>query len=112
MPHIQFLFFFSYNSVAPRNQLLEFLRFCATGSHLPLVGDYSGMHIATVSLIIKRVATVIAYLANRFIIVPRKRLEREQQWLQFYEKARVIGVHIRIQSPVCNFFILPLCLIL
>lgn len=83
-----------------------FLRVCATGSHLSLIGDFAGMHYSTVSRIIKRVGTALAQKANNFIKMPNSEEERNMQNLLFYERAcfpRIIGVidctHIRIQSP-------------
>lgn len=108
-------FYFSNNSVAPINQLLVFLRVCATGSHLSLVGDFAGMHYSTVSRIVKRVANALATRAKTFIKMPRTEEERNKNNLLFYEKARfprVIGAidctHIKIQSPGKHYLFIDL----
>ncbi|KAJ8950839.1 hypothetical protein NQ317_007942 [Molorchus minor] len=94
------------HSVAPINQLLIFLRFCATGTHLSCIGDFGGVHFSTVSRIIVRVGRVLATLYNRYIKMPRTQDEINNNHFAFYEKARfprVIGsidcTHIKIQSP-------------
>lgn len=98
--------YFRNNSVAPINQLLIFLRFCATGSHLSCIGDFGGVHLSTASRIVVRVGIALAGLSNRFIKMPRTQEEINNHQLTFYEKARfprVIGAvdctHVRIQSP-------------
>lgn len=98
--------FFRNNAVSPINQLLVFLRFCATGSHIACIADFCGVHTSTASRIIARVANAIAGLYNRFIKMPLTQEERNVNYMSFYEKAhfpRVIGAidctHIKIQSP-------------
>lgn len=99
------LYSFRNRSVAPINQLLVFLRFCATGTHLSCIGDFGGVHLSTVSRIIVRVGRALAGLYNRFIKMPTNNEIAECQ-LKFYEKSRfprVIGAidctHVKIQSP-------------
>ena len=96
----------SNNSVAPMNQLLIFLRLCATGSHLACIGDFGGVHLSTVSRITKRVARALASKHGRYIRMPQTLEEIHRSQLNFYEIARfprvicaVDGSHIRMQSP-------------
>ncbi|KAG5879956.1 hypothetical protein JTB14_024549 [Gonioctena quinquepunctata] len=88
------------------NQLLIFLRLCATGSHLSCIGDFGGVHLSTVPRITKRVGRALAGLNRRFIRMPETAEEINKTQLEFYEKARfprvigaVDGTHIKIQSP-------------
>ncbi|ENN77842.1 hypothetical protein D910_12254, partial [Dendroctonus ponderosae] len=93
------------NSVAPINQLLVFLRFCATGAHLVCIGDFSGIHLSTASRIVVRVGSTLARLYSKFVKMPLVDNINECQ-LKFYKKPRfprVVGVidctHIKIESP-------------
>nr|CAI5862702.1 unnamed protein product [Callosobruchus analis] len=95
------------NSVAPMNQLLMFLRLCATGTYLSCIADFSGAHLATVSRHVKRVAVALARLSPRFIRMPETAEEIGNAQHGFYQIARfprvvgaVDGTHIRIKSPV------------
>nr|CAI5832177.1 unnamed protein product [Callosobruchus analis] len=95
------------NSVAPTNQLLMFLRLCATGTYLSCIADFSGAHLATVSRHVKRVAVALARLSPRFIRMPETAEEIGNAQHGFYQIARfprvvgaVDGTHIRIKSPV------------
>lgn len=88
------------------NQLLIFLRLCATGSHLDCIGDFGGVHLSTVSRITKRVARAVASKSRRFIKMPATAEEMSRSHLEFYERARfphiigaVDGTHVKIQSP-------------
>lgn len=54
-------------SVSPMNQLLTFLRFCATAKHFISVGDYMGCHLSTVCRIIHRVAKAICLRCKHLI---------------------------------------------
>ena len=94
------------NSVSPINQLLVFLRFCASGSQLISVGDFAGMHLSTVSRIIKRVASAIAHHYNDYIKFPQTVEEIREVQTNFStiaEFPRVIEAldctHVKIQSP-------------
>ncbi|KAG5868041.1 hypothetical protein JTB14_001733 [Gonioctena quinquepunctata] len=94
------------NSVAPMNQLLIFLRLCATGTHLSCVADFGGTHLSTVSRIVKRVGRALASKSRRFICMPERLQDITRGQFDFYEIARfprvigaVDGTHIRIQSP-------------
>nr|CAI5842434.1 unnamed protein product [Callosobruchus analis] len=44
------------NAIAPVNQLLLFLRFCASGSYIVSVADLVGVHKSTASRIVERVS--------------------------------------------------------
>nr|CAI5831652.1 unnamed protein product [Callosobruchus analis] len=95
------------NSVAPMNQLLMFLRLCATGTYLSCIADFSGAHLATVSRHVKRVAVALARLSPMFIRMPETAEEIGNAQHGFYQIARfprvvgaVDGTHIRIKSPV------------
>nr|CAI5832615.1 unnamed protein product [Callosobruchus analis] len=97
------------NSVAPMNQLLMFLRLCATGTYLSCIADFSGAHLATVSRHVKRVAVALARLSPRFIRMPETAEEIGNAQHGFYQIARfprvvgaVDGTHIRIKSPGGN----------
>lgn len=88
------------------NQLLIFLRLCATGSHLACIADFGGVHVSTTSRIVKRVCRALASKSQRYIKMPQTEEEIQTHQLQFYEIARfprvigaVDGSHIRIQSP-------------
>lgn len=88
------------------NQLLVFLRLCATGSHLACIGDFAGVHTSTASRITKRVGRVLASKSRTFIKMPETAEAIGQIQLEFYQIARfprvvgtVDGTHIRIQSP-------------
>ena len=88
------------------NQLLMFLRLCATGTHLACIADFGGVHPSTVSRIIKRVGRALASKYRRFVKMPETPEELQKNQLEFYAKARfprvigaVDGTHIRIQSP-------------
>lgn len=92
--------------MAPINQLLVFLRFCATGTHLACIGDFAGVHLSTVSRINVRVGRALARLYNRFVKMPQTHEEIAENQLKFYENSRfprVVGVidctHVKIQSP-------------
>lgn len=92
--------------MAPVNQLLITLRFYATGSHLLAVGDMHGVHVSTVSRIIKRVSTALIRLRNRYINMPSTDAEIQTSQGEFYSLANfpnVIGTldctHVKIQSP-------------
>ncbi|XP_031328081.1 putative nuclease HARBI1 [Photinus pyralis] len=94
------------NSISPMQQLLIALRYYATGNHLLSIADFAGVHVSSVSRIVKKVSVAIASLRARYIKLPftaEGLLELQQQ---FYEVARfprvigaVDGTHIRIQSP-------------
>jgi hypothetical protein len=82
------------------------IRFYATGNFLITLGDFAGIHKATVSRILKKVTRIIASLKSKFIYMPRDRAERREAYSNFYNIARfpnVIGTidctHVRIQSP-------------
>nr|CAI5832176.1 unnamed protein product [Callosobruchus analis] len=109
------------NSVAPTNQLLMFLRLCATGTYLSCIADFSGAHLATVSRHVKRVAVALARLSPRFIRMPETAEEIGNAQHGFYQIARfprvvgaVDGTHIRIKSPgdsgynLRNYLLTPL----
>ncbi|KAJ3653046.1 hypothetical protein Zmor_018964 [Zophobas morio] len=93
-------------AVSPINQLLTTLRFFASGGHLSTVADYMGMHISTVSRIIRRVSDAIARLYHHFIKMPQTLMEQRLIQNGFFDIARfprVIGAidctHIKIESP-------------
>lgn len=52
------------------NQLLIFLRLCATGNHLASIGDFGGVHVSTVSGLTKRVGRALAGKSRQFIRMP------------------------------------------
>lgn len=93
--------------MSPINQLLITLRFFATGSHQLAVGDLHGVHVSTVSRIIKRVTNSLVHrLRNKYIKMPATGREIETNQQLFYEIANfpyVIGTidctHVKIQSP-------------
>lgn len=92
--------------MSPINQLLIFLRFCATGTHLLAVADFAGVHFSTASRIVARVSRVIAHLYVHHVKMPQNENEIIENQLDFFRIARfprVIGVidctHVRIQSP-------------
>lgn len=94
------------NSVSPINQLLVTLRLFSTGGHLQSVADFAGMHLSTVSRIVKRVSEAIAQLYVAFIKFPDNAEEVNKIQQDFYDVAsfpRVLGAidctHVRIQSP-------------
>ncbi|KAI4455445.1 hypothetical protein MML48_9g00016292 [Holotrichia oblita] len=98
------------NSVSPMNQLLVCLRFYSTGGHLQAIADFAGMHVSTVSRIIKRVSAIIAALGRRYIKFPDTQEAIKACQRKFYDVAsfpRVIGAidctHIKIESPVSLF---------
>ncbi|KAF5281910.1 hypothetical protein FQR65_LT14436 [Abscondita terminalis] len=91
------------------NQLLVSLRLYSTGGHLQSIADFSGMHLSTVSRIVKRVSEAIARLYPRYIKFPNTEIEIKQSQQQFYSVAsfpRVVGAidctHMKIQSPGDN----------
>nr|CAI5831649.1 unnamed protein product [Callosobruchus analis] len=91
------------------NQLLMFLRLCATGTYLSCIADFSGAHLATVSRHVKRVAVALARLSPMFIRMPETAEEIGNAQHGFYQIARfprvvgaVDGTHIRIKSPGGN----------
>nr|CAD7207158.1 unnamed protein product [Timema douglasi] len=93
-------------SLSPMNQLLLTLRFYALGSLLISVGDFSGVHKSTASVIIKKVSLIIANLRPQFIHFPHTAADKKTNQVEFYSKnhfPRVVGAidctHIRIQSP-------------
>lgn len=93
-------------SVSPINQLLITLRFYATGEHLLSIADFGGMHVSTVSRIIKRVSEAIASLLPQYVRFPLTNEGIQRSKTEFYQKAsfpNVIGAidctHVRIQSP-------------
>ena len=93
-------------SVSPMNQLLVCLRFLATNGHLQSTADFAGVHLATASRIIKRVAAAIGRFYGRFIRFPGNADGIRQKNVGFYEIAAfpkvigaVDGTHIKIQSP-------------
>ncbi|KAJ3655790.1 hypothetical protein Zmor_014903 [Zophobas morio] len=93
-------------AVSPINQLLTTLRFFASGGHLSTVADYMGMHISTVSRIVRRVSDAIARLYHHFIKMPQTLMEQRLIQNGFFDIARfprVIGAinctHIKIESP-------------
>ncbi|KAI4455470.1 hypothetical protein MML48_9g00002315 [Holotrichia oblita] len=97
------------NSVSPMNQLLVCLRFYSTGGHLQAIADFAGMHVSTVSRIIKRVSAIIAALGRRYIKFPDTQEAIKACQRKFYDVAsfpRVIGAidctHIKIESPGGN----------
>ncbi|KAJ8967001.1 hypothetical protein NQ317_002758 [Molorchus minor] len=52
----------SNNCISPINQLLTCLRFYSTGGHLQMVADFAGMHVSSVSRIIRRVLKILKIL--------------------------------------------------
>ncbi|XP_031328994.1 putative nuclease HARBI1 [Photinus pyralis] len=107
-PHIEYPYNLN-NCVSPINQLLVFLRFCATGTHLACIGDFAGMHLSTASRIVVRVGAALASHYNRFIKMPQTQQDMNMAQMSFYEIARfprVIGAidctHVKIQSPGGN----------
>ncbi|VEN51211.1 unnamed protein product [Callosobruchus maculatus] len=102
---IEYHYDFNY-SLAPINQIMIFLRLCATGTHLTCIGDFAGVHYSTVSRIAVRVGSAIARHYNQFVNLPQTAEEINAAQLSFYERARfprivgaIDGTHIRIQSP-------------
>ncbi|KAJ8914128.1 hypothetical protein NQ315_016205 [Exocentrus adspersus] len=105
-------------SVSPINQLLITLRLYSTGGHLQTIADFGGMHVSTVSRIVKRVSEAIAGLYRNYITFPNDidGLRKIQQ--DFYDIAsfpRVCGAidctHIKVESPgdsgyPCNNYLL------
>nr|CAI5836612.1 unnamed protein product [Callosobruchus analis] len=96
---------FNY-SLPPINQIMIFLRLCATGTHLTCIGDFAGVHYSTVSRVAVRVESAIARHYNQFVKSPQTAEEINAAQLSFYERARfprvvgaIDGTHIRIQSP-------------
>ncbi|CAI6346303.1 unnamed protein product [Macrosiphum euphorbiae] len=92
-------------SVSPINQLLTFLRFCATAKHYMSVGDFMGCHLSTICRIIHRVARAISLKCKKFISMPKNDTELKEAANDFFKIAkfpRIIGTidctHIRIQS--------------
>ncbi|KAJ8948137.1 hypothetical protein NQ317_011011 [Molorchus minor] len=63
------------NCISPINQLLTCLRFYSTGGHLQMVADFAGMHVSSVSRIIRRVTEAIARLYDIFICLPENENE-------------------------------------
>ncbi|XP_063913042.1 putative nuclease HARBI1 [Zophobas morio] len=93
-------------AVAPINQLLTTLRLFSTGGHLSSVADYMGMHLSTVSRIVKKVSEAIARLYPQIIKMPRTRMELRRTQNKFFEISRcprvigaIDGTHIKIESP-------------
>ncbi|XP_053372922.1 putative nuclease HARBI1 [Mercenaria mercenaria] len=91
--------------IPPMMQLLVTLRYFATGSYLRLVGDSFGMHITTVSNIVKKVSRNIASQRAMYIHYPdeRQRLNTQQQFFRLCRIPGIIGAidctHIPIISP-------------
>ncbi|KAJ8974975.1 hypothetical protein NQ317_013483 [Molorchus minor] len=97
----------SNNCISPINQLLTCLRFYSTGGHLQMVADFAGMHVSSVSRIIRRVTEAIARLYDIFICLPENENEIKKNAAKLFRNCwipRVIGAidctHIKIQSPV------------
>lgn len=69
---------------------LTCLRFFATGSYQQVVGDLSGISVASVSRIVKRVSHAIASLKPIYVRMPSGPVTREAK-LEFSEIARFPG---------------------
>ena len=100
---------FRNNSVSPINQLLTCLRFFASAGYLQTIADVQGMHVSTVSRIVKKVSVALARLSNRFIKMPdtpAKIAATQQKFFDIAEFPRVLGAvdgtHVKIQSPGGN----------
>ncbi|KAJ8978520.1 hypothetical protein NQ317_008589 [Molorchus minor] len=77
----------SNNCISPINQLLTCLRFYSTGGHLQMVADFAGMHVSSVSRIIRRVTEAIARLYDIFICLPENENEIKKTQQNFFEIA-------------------------
>ena len=70
------------------------------------MADYMGMHLSTVSRIVKKVSEAIARLYPQIIKMPRTRMELRRTQNKFFEISRfprvigaIDGTHIKIESP-------------
>ncbi|XP_063913017.1 putative nuclease HARBI1 [Zophobas morio] len=94
------------NAVSPMNQILTCLRVFSTGGHLQNIADFMGMHLSTVSRIVKRVSEAIARLYRQHIKFPSTNDEMSENQRNFFSISgfpKVVGAidctHVKIQSP-------------
>ena len=92
-------------AISPEAMFLATLRYYASGSFLINVGDHSGIHVSTMSKIIKKVSTALAHLSQEYISMPSTHEEITRVKHGFYVIAHFpncIGAidctHVRIQS--------------
>mgnify|MGYP005983876441 CR=1 FL=1 len=88
------------------NQILTCLRVFSTGGHLQNIADFMGMHLSTVSRIVKRVSEAIARLYRQHIKFPSTNDEMSENQRNFFSISgfpKVVGAidctHVKIQSP-------------
>lgn len=80
------------NPISKRNQLLIFMRFCATGSFQINLGDHFNVSQPTISRIVAKIAENIAALRVQFIKMPQTEDEQRETVLKFFNIAGLPGI--------------------
>jgi len=93
-------------SISPINQLLNTLRFYATGTFQPVVGDLFHISKSTVCKVVHKVTAAIAALCPKYIKFPVSPEERRLEMSNVYQLSGLPGVigavdctHVSSQSP-------------